>query len=162
MSELRLAIGDARAMERLGHALAPLLLGAAKSRDEALVVFLEGDLGAGKTTLTRGILRALGHSGPVRSPTFTIVEPYELQGLPFYHLDLYRLGDPEELALLGARDFLGHQGCCLIEWPGAGAGCLPEPALVARLGYQGEGREVVLKSAQLDLSTVCHAAPSQN
>lgn len=108
-------------------------------------VHLEGELGAGKTTLTRGVLRAYGHDGAVKSPTYTLVEPYVLQGIEVYHFDLYRLGDPEELEFMGARDMLGGDGLSLIEWPSRGEGWLPPPDLVVRLALAGEGREVSLE-----------------
>ncbi|WP_280561559.1 tRNA (adenosine(37)-N6)-threonylcarbamoyltransferase complex ATPase subunit type 1 TsaE [Chromohalobacter sp. 48-RD10] len=108
-------------------------------------VHLEGELGAGKTTLTRGILRAYGHEGAVKSPTYTLVEPYMLDGRCLYHFDLYRLGDPEELEFMGARDMLGEDGLSLIEWPSRGTGWLPRADLVVRLALEGEGRHVTLE-----------------
>lgn len=108
------------------------------------VIFLEGDLGTGKTTLTRGILRALGHEGAVRSPTYTLVEPYALTGLELHHFDLYRLGDPEELDYLGVRDLLGPWSVWIVEWPERGAGLLPRPDLLIRLTHLDEGRRLVL------------------
>lgn len=108
------------------------------------VIFLEGDLGTGKTTLTRGILRGLGHSGAVRSPTYTLVEPYALTGLELYHFDLYRLGDPEELDYLGLRDLLGRDSVWVVEWPERGAGLLPKPDLSIRLVHRDAGRRLTL------------------
>jgi tRNA threonylcarbamoyladenosine biosynthesis protein TsaE len=119
--------------ESLGEKLASLLL-------PPLIVYLEGDLGTGKTTLTRGVLRGLGHSGPVRSPTYTLLEPYELGFLQFYHLDLYRLGDPEELEFLGLRDLLDGDSVLFVEWPQRGEGALPPPDLEIRLDYSRTGR----------------------
>ncbi len=104
------------------------------------LVFLEGDMGVGKTTLVRGLLRARGHSGAVKSPTYTLVEPYELPGGPCYHLDLYRLGDPEELEYLGLREMLAESALVLVEWPDRGAGWLPEPDLRLVLSYAEGGR----------------------
>lgn len=104
------------------------------------VIYLQGDLGTGKTTLVRGLLRGLGHPGPVRSPTFTLLEPYELPGIHLYHLDLYRLGAPEELEYLGLRDLLDPDSLLLVEWPRRGLGILPPPDLTLKLDYQGEGR----------------------
>ena len=108
-----------------------------------VVVFLEGDLGAGKTTLVRGILRGLGHEGPVKSPTYTLVEPYELGDRHCAHLDLYRLADPEELEYLGLRDLLAEERLLLVEWPERGAGACRRRICVI-IEYVGEGREISL------------------
>jgi tRNA threonylcarbamoyladenosine biosynthesis protein TsaE len=106
------------------------------------VVNLQGDLGTGKTTLVRGVLRGLGHAGPVRSPTFTLLEPYEMGSMQLYHLDLYRLGDPEELEYLGLRDLLDEKSVLFVEWPERGRGVLPAPDLVILLRYADSGREL--------------------
>lgn len=117
------------------------------SGDQALI-FLEGDLGAGKTTLVRGFLSGRGYEGRVRSPTYTLIEPYELPNERIYHLDLYRLGDPEELEYLGLRDLLQERAVLLIEWPDRGEGWLPVPDLVIRLDYAagGHARELGLEA----------------
>ncbi|MDT8879816.1 tRNA (adenosine(37)-N6)-threonylcarbamoyltransferase complex ATPase subunit type 1 TsaE [Halomonas saccharevitans] len=109
-------------------------------------VHLTGELGAGKTTLTRGILRAYGHIGAVKSPTYTLVEPYELTGVLVHHFDLYRLGDPEELEFIGGRDLLAEDALCVIEWPERGEGWLPAPDLTVRLSLAEEGREALLEA----------------
>jgi tRNA threonylcarbamoyladenosine biosynthesis protein TsaE len=108
------------------------------------IVYLAGELGTGKTTLARAMLRALGHGGPVRSPTFTLLEPYRCGDLRVVHLDLYRLGDPEELELIGLRDYLDPGVLCLIEWPERGAGHLPAPDLQVHIRFRGGGRELAL------------------
>lgn len=136
------------AMVALGEQLGGLL----SQYSGALNVHLLGDLGAGKTTLTRGILRAFGHAGAVKSPTYTLVESYEFPQRTIYHFDLYRLGDPEELEYMGIRDYFSAASLCLIEWPARGEGVLPAPDLVIEISVAGAGRQVTMcaNSAALD------------
>lgn len=138
MSEIPLLsttlIGEA-AQEAFGARLARACRG-------PLLIFLEGDLGAGKTTMARGFLRGLGHRGAVKSPTYTLVEPYEVEGRRVYHLDLYRVADPAELEYLGLREMLAEDAILLVEWPERAAGWLPPPGLRIRIAQSPGGRRV--------------------
>lgn len=110
------------------------------------IIYLVGELGAGKTTLVRGFLRASGYSGTVKSPTYTLVEPYEIAQKKIFHFDLYRLQDPQELEYLGIRDYLQDQVICLIEWPQRGEAYLPECDLLISINHQDNEREVIFKA----------------
>ena len=138
---MRLDVADATAMEALGAQLAQAYTPG--------IIYLQGELGAGKTTLARGLLRALGHTGKVRSPTYTLIEPYLLESGAVYHLDLYRLGDAHELEDLGLRDLLAEQALLLVEWPERGAGVLPEADLRISIEHREKGREVRLDPVSL-------------
>jgi tRNA threonylcarbamoyladenosine biosynthesis protein TsaE len=106
------------------------------------LVFLEGPLGAGKTTVARGILRGVGFEGHVKSPTYTLVEPYEFAGTRVYHFDFYRIRDPEELEYIGLDDLIGERAIKLIEWPERALGRLPQPTRVVRIRVRADGRAI--------------------
>jgi tRNA threonylcarbamoyladenosine biosynthesis protein TsaE len=128
---------NATATETLGRALAAAL----GMKEGGGAIGLGGELGVGKTTLARALLRGLGHIGPVVSPSYTLVEPYPVSGRTLYHLDLYRLADPGELEYLGVRDWDPERDWLLVEWPERGRGHLPPLSLELQLRYAGRGRE---------------------
>lgn len=135
---LTLYANNEKEMEHIGALIA-------KGSEGAGVVFLEGELGAGKTTLSRGALRGFGYVGAVKSPTYTLVEPYELTGHIVYHFDLYRLKDSEELEFMGIRDYFHSKAFCLIEWPKQGQPLLPEPDLLIEIKpIKGDGRQLTI------------------
>ena len=140
---LRYDLVDSEATIAMGNTLAQLIKNELK---KGLVVYLHGELGAGKTTLTRGFVQGMGHKGNVKSPTYTLVEPYELSAWNVYHFDLYRLADPEELEYMGIRDYFEENSCCFIEWPEKGEGLLPKPDLIITIEYVGAQRQITLES----------------
>lgn len=134
----QLQLPDADATEDFGRRLAA----ASQALGGGALITLEGDLGAGKTTLVRGFLRGYGFTGPVKSPTYTLVEPYELPGCNIYHFDLYRISDPGEMEFLGVAEYLSGSHLCLVEWPERGLGALPPADLSLRLADSGTGRSL--------------------
>lgn len=135
---IRVRVETADDMERLGHELAAVC-------HPGLQFFLSGELGAGKTTLVRGLLHGLGHGGKVKSPTYTLVEPYSLDGYEVYHFDLYRINSPDELEAMGYREYPGPDAICLLEWPEKAGDYLGMPDLYLRLSHIDSGREVSLE-----------------
>ncbi len=123
----------------LGAKLSQVLIG-------GLTIWLQGNLGAGKTTLVRGLLRELGYVGRVKSPTYTLVESYVVSGLYLYHFDLYRFVDPEEWDAAGFRDYFNAQSVCLIEWPDQAAGLIPQPDIEISLVPSDSGRVATLSA----------------
>lgn len=106
------------------------------------IIYLRGELGTGKTTLVRGALRALGHRGPVKSPTFTIVESYPLDSLEVHHFDLYRISDPDELQWIGLREYFHDAAICFIEWPDKGLPSIPPATIEVQIHHDGDHRRV--------------------
>jgi tRNA threonylcarbamoyladenosine biosynthesis protein TsaE len=139
---LHLTASDADATRAIGARVAGALVAAGLR--EPFVVGLTGDLGAGKTTLVGGLLAALGHAGPARSPTYSLIEPYRLAGRDVQHCDLYRLRDPEELEDLGLRDLMTGSSILLVEWPERAGDRLRKPDLHLHLEYTEAGRQVAV------------------
>ena len=141
MDSLELLLVDTEQTERLGRLLA-------QQHPAPAVIYLSGDLGAGKTTFSRGFIQACGHRGAVKSPTYTLIEPYELPMGKVFHLDLYRLNDPAELDFLGLEDLLAEAGVCLIEWPERAGPLLPPADLTIELQHANGARRVRLTAHQ--------------
>jgi tRNA threonylcarbamoyladenosine biosynthesis protein TsaE len=135
--QLSVQLDDAAATEAFGASLAP-----AVSCDEArgIVIWLTGELGAGKTTTTRGLLRALGHTGNVKSPTYTLLEPYTVSRISLYHFDFYRFNQPDEFLDAGLDEYFAGDGVCLVEWADKALPYVPQPDIELRLSVQGDGR----------------------
>ena len=126
------------------HAFAAQL---AKIIGKRALIFLEGTLGAGKTSFARGFIQALGYKDRVKSPTYTLVEPYQVHQQQIYHFDLYRLADANELFFLGIEDYLAADAICLIEWPSKGEGVLPAADLSVEIDVLPQGRQLRLTAA---------------
>ena len=109
-----------------------------------MVFYLSGDLGAGKTTLVRGLLSALGVTGRIKSPTYTLVEPYTISSLYLYHFDFYRLINPDEWVDAGFRDYFNEQSVCLVEWPDKAGGQLPPADLAIEMAVANNGRSITI------------------
>jgi tRNA threonylcarbamoyladenosine biosynthesis protein TsaE len=144
MMQLDYFLPDEKSTISIGDSLAHIVK--SNIHQQALVVYLHGDLGAGKTTLTRGFVRGMGHIGNVKSPTYTLVEPYELPPWRIFHFDLYRLTDPEELEYMGIRDYFNNDCCCFIEWPEKGDGLLANADLSITITYKDEQRVISLQA----------------
>lgn len=159
MKQLNYFLKDEAATLAIGANLAKVLHGL--SKPQSFVVYLNGDLGAGKTTLTRGFVRGMGHEGNVKSPTYTLVEPYELAKWRVFHFDLYRLSDPEELEYMGIRDYFNDDCCCFIEWPKKGVGLLAKADLIIDIAYQNDQRTINLKAETVHGETILLALTSE-
>lgn len=136
--DITLTLPDEAATLALGQRLAKVL-------KSGLTIWLRGDLGAGKTTLSRGLMQGLGFQGKVKSPTYTLVEPYVISGFNLYHFDLYRFIDPEEWEAAGFREYFNPASVCLVEWPEKAEGLLPPPDIEIELEWSGDGRKASIK-----------------
>lgn len=151
MQHFKAHLRDEAATAALGAALARVLA-------PGLTIYLHGDLGAGKTALTRALLHAAGHIGKVRSPTYTLAEPYQVmlggRDVQVIHFDLYRMSSPEEFLDAGFREDFNQDNICIVEWPEKGDPVLPPPDLNVSLQVSGEGRDVELQALS-DLGLLC-------
>ncbi|MBT4928444.1 MAG: tRNA (adenosine(37)-N6)-threonylcarbamoyltransferase complex ATPase subunit type 1 TsaE [Cellvibrionales bacterium] len=147
---MQILLEDEQKMQVFGKKIAQVI----GQINAPLLILLNGDLGAGKTTLSRGILNGLGHRGSVKSPTYTLVEPYDLEIGKVFHFDLYRLVDPEELYDIGFNDYLTESQLCMIEWPDKGGSLLPNADISLQINSNGTGRQVIL-TAQTSLGSQC-------
>ncbi|MFB0936145.1 MAG: tRNA (adenosine(37)-N6)-threonylcarbamoyltransferase complex ATPase subunit type 1 TsaE [Propionivibrio sp.] len=132
-ASLTLSLPDEPATNALGSLIAPVLA-------PGMVVWLDGDLGAGKTTLVRALLRSLGYTGPVKSPTYALVEVYVISSIYWYHFDFYRFNDPEEFADAGMAEYFRDDAVCLVEWPEKAAGHVPPPDLALVFSFSADQR----------------------
>ncbi|OBX02921.1 tRNA (adenosine(37)-N6)-threonylcarbamoyltransferase complex ATPase subunit type 1 TsaE [Gallibacterium genomosp. 1] len=137
---LTLFLANEEATIALGQKLSRFLL----TPTQNFVIYLNGQLGAGKTTLTRSIIQAMGYQGNVKSPTYALVEEYHLPQKSIYHFDLYRLSDPEELEFIGFRDYFRENALCLLEWAEKGGDIIPQPDLLINIEYQEQARQITL------------------
>ncbi|MFU2135756.1 tRNA (adenosine(37)-N6)-threonylcarbamoyltransferase complex ATPase subunit type 1 TsaE [Gallibacterium anatis] len=137
---LTLFLANEEATIALGQKLSRFLL----TPTQNFVIYLNGQLGAGKTTLTRSIIQAMGYQGNVKSPTYALVEEYHLPQKNIYHFDLYRLSDPEELEFIGFRDYFRENALCLLEWAEKGGDIIPQPDLLINIEYQEQARQITL------------------
>ena len=137
-------VPDAAGLDEVGRKLAKRLQGGD-------TCYLQGPLGAGKTTLVRGVLRGLGHCGPVPSPTYTLIESYFFSDVRVVHFDLFRVESLYELEVLGVREYFDDDTICLLEWPDRGDGLLPAPTLMITLQYESDGRRVTIYDAAKDV-----------
>jgi len=150
INQLQTVLKDEQQMHAYGEKIAKAIC----QINAPLLIFLSGDLGAGKTTLSRGILAGLGHKGSVKSPTYTLVEPYDLDIGKVFHFDLYRLVDPEELYDIGFDDYLSEAQLCMVEWPDKGGSLVPKADISLQINSNETGREVIL-TAQTSLGSQC-------
>lgn len=149
-------LADSAATEAFGAAFAPVVTHPAAT---SLVLWLVGDLGAGKTTTTRGLLRALGHTGNVKSPTYTLLEPYVVSRISLYHFDFYRFNDPDEFLEAGLEEYFADGGICLVEWADKALPYVPQPDIEIRLAVEGAGRRAEVRALTEKGRTCLNASP---
>ena len=135
MKEVVVDISEENTLKRIADAWAVLL-------QPGSIFYLKGPLGVGKTTFVRALLRSIGYKEKVKSPTYTLVESYEWKGEPFYHFDLYRLGEQEELDNMGVRDYFSSRALIFIEWPEQGKGFLQPPEVTCEMSFAPQGRKI--------------------